>query len=268
MNKLRSTSGASITFALLLFLVCTILCSVIITAATAASGRMSKIAESDQRYYAVTSAAELLKDILDEKSVSVVRVEEIQNTTVYTNGQAGTPSPIDGTQSIKTYVVPDKKATNLVESTDFVSANMVGDGSFSNNSIQKDAAKNIAVNPDGTYTITPVTNTLEISSNYSVTGLTYDALATTISESMDNNGEITFNIYNKYKAANTASSAGNRYTVVMIFGADTVVTQKTKSDTISSTPSGNTVSVVTKDTQMTIVTLTWKLTGIKFSFGE
>ncbi|NLC32861.1 MAG: hypothetical protein GX781_06145 [Clostridiales bacterium] len=44
MNKLRSRTGASISFALLLFLVCAVLCSVILTAATAASGRMSSLA--------------------------------------------------------------------------------------------------------------------------------------------------------------------------------------------------------------------------------
>ena len=62
LTKLRSRTGASITFALLLFLVCAVLSSVIIVAASAAAGRMSGIAEADQRYYAVTSAAELLRD--------------------------------------------------------------------------------------------------------------------------------------------------------------------------------------------------------------
>ena len=65
-RKLNSRKGASITFALLLFLVCAVLSSVIIVAATAASGRMSKIAETDQRYYAVTSAAELLKNLFKD----------------------------------------------------------------------------------------------------------------------------------------------------------------------------------------------------------
>ena len=271
MNKLRSTSGASITFALLLFLVCTILCSVIITAATAASGRMSKIAESDQRYYAVTSAAELLKDILDGKSVSVVRVEEVQNTTIYTAGNAGTPTPDASTQSIKTYVVPDKKAGGISEA-DFTGSNTVGDVGYTNDSIHKDTARNIAVNADGTYIITPATNSFELTTTHGSAGLAYDALAATISEKLsvdDDNGDtvLTFEIYNKYKAVSTASSAGTRYTVVMTFKADTSATQRTKSDIVSSTPSGNTVSVVTKDTKMTIVTFTWKLTGIRFSFG-
>ena len=70
-NKLRQETGASITFALLLFLICAVVSSVVLTAATAASGRMSKTAEYDQRYYSVTSAAELMKEQLDGKTVSI-----------------------------------------------------------------------------------------------------------------------------------------------------------------------------------------------------
>ena len=76
-NKLRSRRGASLTFALLLFLVCAVIGSVVLTAGTAASGRMSQIAEMDQRYYSVHSAASLLVDMMEKASV---RVEK----TVYT----------------------------------------------------------------------------------------------------------------------------------------------------------------------------------------
>ena len=58
--KIRSNRGASLIFALLLFLVCTVIGSVVLAAGTASAGRMSKLGESDQRYYSVTSAAQLL----------------------------------------------------------------------------------------------------------------------------------------------------------------------------------------------------------------
>lgn len=61
--RMKSRRGASITFALLLFLVCAVVSSVIIVAASAAGGRMSQMRDSDRRYYAVTSAAELLSDV-------------------------------------------------------------------------------------------------------------------------------------------------------------------------------------------------------------
>ena len=74
--KLRSERGASITFALLLFLVCAALSAVILVAATTASGRMAGIAETDQRYYSVTSAAELFAYQLDDKTITRVKLEE------------------------------------------------------------------------------------------------------------------------------------------------------------------------------------------------
>lgn len=72
-TKLKSNIGASISFALLLFLVCAVVGSVVLAAGTAASGRISELAEADQRYYSVTSAAELLKDTLDGQTHEVVR---------------------------------------------------------------------------------------------------------------------------------------------------------------------------------------------------
>ena len=62
-RKLRSERGASITFALLLFLVCAVVSSVAIVAATTSSGRLAQLGKMDQRYYAVNSAAELICDI-------------------------------------------------------------------------------------------------------------------------------------------------------------------------------------------------------------
>ncbi len=64
-KKLTSQSGASITYALLLFLVCAVVSSVVLAAATAASGRISGSVSSDQRYYSVTSAVQLLKKQID-----------------------------------------------------------------------------------------------------------------------------------------------------------------------------------------------------------
>ncbi len=70
-NKIKSQRGASITFALLLFLVCAIISGVVVVAATAVGGRASKMAEMDQRYYAVNSAAELLRDVLESQTAVV-----------------------------------------------------------------------------------------------------------------------------------------------------------------------------------------------------
>ena len=87
-QKLKSQTGASITFALLLFLVCAVVGSVVLTAGTAAAGRMSELARMDQRYYSVTSAAQLLRDTMDGKQVSVTQKTITENGTIITS-----PSP-------------------------------------------------------------------------------------------------------------------------------------------------------------------------------
>lgn len=123
-KKLRSDSGASITFALLLFLVCAILSAVILVAGTTAAGRMSNLAETDQSYYSVTSAAELLKDELDGQKVSIIDdvvynrpMDTITSYDVYyDNGEPGTPTSAD--ENVEPEISGDS-GTNTVLSSDF-----------------------------------------------------------------------------------------------------------------------------------------------------
>lgn len=261
-SKLRSQTGASITFALLLFLVCAVLCSVIIVAATTSAGRMSGIAEADQRYYAVSSAAELLQALIDGKTVSIVKVEKSWTTTTYSSGViTGTePAPVpDGEIASATYIVPDKKASEIDETTDLVDSNMIGGLGFSIDSILEDAAKNVndAATLNNRYLA--LTSTF-----YSSVGLDYDALAVTISEKLDTDGNITLTIYNAKNAKREDSTVGDRYTLILPFGVDRSESTNTKTENVSSTAVSDTeYTVVTKTTKTTITTLTWQLTGIK-----
>ena len=77
-KKLNSERGASITWALLIFMVCAVVGSVVLVAGTAAAGRVSKLAENDRRYYAVTSTAGFLRDALGEKVT-------VERTAAYTS---------------------------------------------------------------------------------------------------------------------------------------------------------------------------------------
>ena len=99
-EKLKSSRGASLMMALLLFLVCAVVGSAVLTAGTAASGRMSKIAESDQRYYSVNSAANLLIDLFkDPVEITEIVKKDASTGTVTTtyeiNGAAYPPSAIN-----------------------------------------------------------------------------------------------------------------------------------------------------------------------------
>lgn len=67
MNKFRDERGASMSVALLLFLVCAVVASIIIAAGSTAAGRISNLAKSDQLYYSLTSAAQLVRDELDNE---------------------------------------------------------------------------------------------------------------------------------------------------------------------------------------------------------
>ena len=81
-KKLNSQRGASITFALLLFLVCAVVGSAVLVAGTAASGRMSRIAETDRRYYAVNSAARFLVETIESETVTIEETKSIESETV------------------------------------------------------------------------------------------------------------------------------------------------------------------------------------------
>ena len=90
-NKIRSRRGASLTFALLLFLVCAVVGSVVLVAGTAASRRLIQIAEMDQRYYSVNSAARLLIDLMGEN-------HEIRTEKKTVGSETKTIYYIDGTE--------------------------------------------------------------------------------------------------------------------------------------------------------------------------
>ena len=178
----------------------------------------------------------------------------------------------------RTYIVADKKANEIDEASDLISSNVI-DEDFSVDSIPEDAAKRL-YEYDGESVL--VNNKLLSSSEgnpgkdrfaltsgfYSSAGLDYDALAVTISEDLDLDGNITLTLYNTYKKQKTASSAGDRYTLILPFGADRSVSTSTKTENVSSTAEDDDskYTVKTKTTETTITTLTWHLTGIKTDF--
>ena len=85
-TKIKSNKGASVSMALLLFLVCAVIGAVVLTAATASAGRFSDLAESDRRYYSVTSAVKLMKNVIEnEKAVVVMNdmMNDIDDEIIY-----------------------------------------------------------------------------------------------------------------------------------------------------------------------------------------
>lgn len=64
-NKIRSKSGATILLALLFFLLCAMAGSIVLSAGSAAAGRISGLAESEQAFYSVSSAAQVLREEIE-----------------------------------------------------------------------------------------------------------------------------------------------------------------------------------------------------------
>lgn len=191
-RKLRSKAGASITFALLLFLVCAVLSSITIAAASTVAGRMANMAQSDQRYYSVTSACELLKHLIDGKVVTVVTVKKQEKTEAGANkGEPVTQNYLiegmEGEQAAVSYGEADK-----IENA--------------GNSIVKDAVKD-----------DPVAN-----KNITISGLPDDALKPTISESVDSDYNITLNVSHK--------NVGNPFAMQMIFESDVSESSSTREE--------------------------------------
>lgn len=83
-RKLCDRSGATLTVALLFFIMCAAAGSVILAAATASTGRLSQLQASDQNYYAVVSAAKLIRDEIDGQTISVGQTETKTVTTTRT----------------------------------------------------------------------------------------------------------------------------------------------------------------------------------------
>ena len=65
-RKLKSTRGASLLFALLVFLLCLLAGAAALTAAAANAGRYTHLESEQQQYFAVASALALLQDEMDK----------------------------------------------------------------------------------------------------------------------------------------------------------------------------------------------------------
>ena len=269
--KLRSQTGASITFALLIFLVCTVLSSVLFTAATVSSGRMSGITEADQRYYAVTSAAELLVNQFKEHPV-VSLVEKVETTCTTTYEENGNIAKDDKGKDIKTetvsasvYVIADKNGSEIDEVSDLVddgiNSNNIDSLAYKNDTFQKDAVLRVY-----NYTQDSSTNPLNDKKLDLISSESADDLGVAINEELDENGEIIFTLYNKIGLA--ADGKGPKYTLELPFKADLSTTTRTKTEIVSMEPdTGTRYKVTTMKTDLSIITIEWTFDGIRVVGG-
>ncbi len=121
-QKIASQAGASITFALLLFLVCAVVSTIVLAAGTAASGRISGSVDNDRRYYSVTSACEMLMDLFDGVTVTIQETKTGTGTDAATS--LATPvvtkdgETITDTSNYNLLILAAKLYTGTTESDD------------------------------------------------------------------------------------------------------------------------------------------------------
>ncbi len=239
--KLKNKEGASITYALLLFLVCAVVGSIVIAAGTAASGRMSKAVEMDQRYYSVMSAAELLIQELDSETVEIVN-----KGTVTTSGDdSGSVTSSDGYPQINLdgslTTISTSSPTGILEC---VTEEVAGLRSEDSNEwfITAGASED---------TFSPLSVT--------VTHKSEGAL--NLSGDEDSSSEAPYlklNLYNTYSDADgeTASTETDRFTVSLVFYGDveTWIDDQTDDD-------GDVIRTVTKEVHWDFYSIETKASG-------
>ncbi len=213
-NKLRSRSGASLMFALLLFLVCAVISSVVLAAGTAASGRMSETAANDQRYFSVTSAAELLRDLFDGVTVCVVEADD------------GKIYVFEGAMA---YEVNESYIEQLKSDSNADSIDPDDPSAPTFSSLPMEAAYMCAESED----LTPVTSRFSIS--YSGEG--YESLAVKVVEKLQPvNGTVTFTVSN---ALGGGADDGTTYTLRLSLSADILHNEYYPDGTVVSTSGGD-----------------------------
>lgn len=117
-KKLKSDRGVSLSVALLFFLVCAILASMLIAAATAANGRAASVIESRQDDSAAVSGARLIADQLQKDVVIIVETAKIDQTGTTINDTTYYESQDSADAEEKTSLADfDKNVTKQADSS-------------------------------------------------------------------------------------------------------------------------------------------------------
>ena len=267
-RKLQSQTGASLSFALLLFLVCTVISSIVIISATAVSGRMSEMTDMDQRYYSVTSAAELLRSLVDGKEVTIIKRtdEETQeeSTYIYESNELG---PIPKSEVINAIIDPTSSAVteiiSKIHAFDIDTAALYS--SLVNNAAYEIYARNV-VSPstsggnDGKIVTREFVLGAKTSDNES-----YDTLSVSVEETILPN-RLILKVHNT-PATGSNTNKPSTYALWLVFAEDTD-SQKSTSE-VQTTVSVNDPSTGEQITQIKPKTITvetytysWELIGM------
>lgn len=245
-KKLRSSKGASIFVALLLLLVCMMVASVVIASASAASGRLSELATMDQRYYSVTSAAELLRDLLEGEEVTFTqtRTDVVTTETNRYNivtGEAGV-TQVDETADTTTACEAQPKETESIASK--LASYLLLGGSDPSNEYTWDKLEN-AETATAASTTTPLSFTIALD-DHDGTSVTIKAIPTA-GNAMD------------LELENTEGTDKYKLSVQVTADISSSLAAENENTTSTTTTSGTTVTetTITTSDQNLATTVTW-----------
>lgn len=244
-KKVASRRGASITFALLLFLVCAVISAVVVVSATATAGRMSKMAEMDQRYYAVTSAARLLRDAIEGATVTVTTIAKTDTTKTETT---------DTETGMVTVNEAKVKQPNKYSFAQGAVSSTITDPNESDLPLLIEAAcvqTGVRALPETGWprplVLTATDGSLDTS-----------ALTVDVNETLRADGSMVFDV------SNSNGTAAEKYQLRLTFSAqDCESSSQTSLGEPTTTTDGNTVTSTTTQSVITTQTLKWKMTGIQ-----
>lgn len=240
-QNIRSEQGASIVMALFLFLVCSAIAAVVLSAATAAAGRVAGLADADQKYYSVTSAAELVRDMMggeDGVAVNVVCTRQTVTTPAGVSTTGDSVVTIDGAAL--------GSAPGDLSFTQIAAQALVNAGTASGGSVWDWQF-------GGASTATEL-SPLAISCSGSLpSGASLDSLnAVTVTPTLNGNGDIVL----RFQSGASASADSASYTLVLTCKGECAT--KTESRVTRNSTNGNLTRTDTKTS-----TITWKATELK-----
>ena len=271
-KKLKSNSGASLSIALLLFLVCTVLGSIILKSGTAASGRVADMARADARYYSVTSAADYLADAIttvhtdsaDEKRTVVITrtaVTSSTETSSYSGESWGTPSRSAADTTYSSPVIKDSSSTGA-GTAETILTKAVQDIFFGGSIVDAQACwsmdKPSIKKADGS----EGSREYKFSLQFSGAGDADEALTVYVTETIRHNGDISLTV------SDTKDPSAEGYRVQMVFVLTSKLssgsTSRTSSSTSGSAEEGNLVlRETTRTTETKTTSCYWTLAEIR-----
>ncbi|MCR5664857.1 MAG: hypothetical protein K6G17_08325 [Oscillospiraceae bacterium] len=264
-EKWRSRRGASITYALLLFLVCAVVGVVVLVAGAGAGGRLSGLAAADQRYYSVSSAAQLFRSQIEGEKQTVTREKTTESKveTVYTADAEGAVTAGTPTETVEgTTVVSKLNGTDIDSSAGLLkpfALKLVFGDAASYQSAEAWSKTAPALGGDWTCPLTL---------SYSEGGAENEAMKVQVSAAMKTDGSIVLVF------SNDTASGGEPYRLQMTLGVE-IKNRSARSETngdpvmtpVDGSPGSYTETVTSTVVETKITEITWKVTEVKVLEG-